>query len=74
MSDFPQRYNCYGVLLESTEPDSRAYYVKFEDWQALQAQLKAVQTEISDCRDAFAPDHPPFDLDEFMRELEAILE
>jgi len=51
-----------------------AYVEKLEAKnKALQAQLDKVKSLIADHRDAFAPDHPPHDLHEFMRELEAIL-
>ncbi len=39
----------------------------------LEAQLKAVKDEISDCRDAWAPDRPPVDLAIFLDDLEAML-
>jgi len=50
-----------------------AYLPEHQDRATLLALLKTVQTEISDCRDAYAPDHPPHDLNEFMREIEIIL-
>jgi len=41
--------------------------------EAIKARLDVVKNEISDCRDAWAPDHPPPDLASFLDDLEAIL-
>jgi hypothetical protein len=40
----------------------------------LEAQLKAVRDEISDCRDSWAPDQPPSDVAQFLIDLESVLE
>lgn len=62
-----------------TKKEAIKYYRKrwtkaLEREEVLETQLDNVKLLIADHRDAFAPDHPPFDLDEFMRELEAIME
>ena len=41
---------------------------------ALQDQADEVRALIHDCRDSWAPDHPPHDLAELMDEIELLLE
>jgi hypothetical protein len=42
-------------------------------WEC-EAKLKAVKDECTDCRDSWAPDHPPHDLRQFLIDLESVFE
>ncbi len=45
-----------------------------EKVEKLEAQIETTMKLIHSCRDAWAPDHPPHDLNEFMLEVEAVME
>jgi hypothetical protein len=63
----------YATTLTGTHPDD-VHKSRDERIETLQAQLKAAQDEIQDCRDSWAPDQPPSDVAQFLIDLESVLE